>query len=506
VICTVANFRDQKDYPNLLRAARELADRGLDFRLVAVGQGPLENETRDLVRQLDLGDRVILTGFRPDAVRVMTAADVFTLASKWEGLPVAVMEACALGLPIVATAVGGVREQLRGEVDALLVPPGDHVALADALWGTAGDKDRRARLAAASIVRALDFDVSRARREVEATYARLVPPAVQLRPATDVSVPRLISGLDVRPASPEDRPAILDLLSRALGWGDDPRFAELFAWKHEQGAFGPSPMWVATHGGQVVGLRAFMRWEFVRGGQVLKAVRAVDTATDPDYQGRGLFTALTMHGLEALREEGVDFVFNTPNEQSRPGYLKMGWREVGRLRAAVAPARATSLGRILAARMPSERWSEELPVGTNADIGLEGLIETGVQSPPAREITTNRSSDYLRWRYGFAALRYRVIPDGTGAVVGRLRLRGAAREFVILDRFGIDPARADRVALRAAREAGADYVIRLGSSSVGAGYVPLMFHGPMLTWRAVSSSGMPPIANWNLSMGDVELF
>ena len=58
-----------------------------------------------------------------------------------------------------------------------------------------------------------------------------------------------------------------------LGRGDDPRFEQLFAWKHEQNAFGSSYMWVAADGNKIVGLRAFMRWEFVRGGEVLRAVR-----------------------------------------------------------------------------------------------------------------------------------------------------------------------------------------------------------------------------------------
>ncbi len=113
--------------------------------------------------------------------------------------------------------------------------------------------------------------------------------------------------------------------------------------------------------------RALMRWEFVRGGVVLRAVRAVDTATDPEYQGRGLFRSLTMHGLEHVRAEGVDFVFNTPNTQSRPGYLKMGWREVGRLPAAV---RFTGPGGAVAAlrsRVPADRWSQELTIGTSVD-------------------------------------------------------------------------------------------------------------------------------------------
>ena len=156
-----------------------------------------------------------------------------------------------------------------------------------------------------------------------------------LRPAPAKRRASAAPSLDIRPAEPEDRDAIITLLQRSLGSDGDPRYPELFAWKHDTNRFGPSPMWVATDGGRVVAFRALMRWEFVRGGKVLRAVRAVDTATDPDYQGRGLFRALTMHGLESVRAEGVDFVFNTPNDQSRPGYLKMGWREVGRLPAAV---------------------------------------------------------------------------------------------------------------------------------------------------------------------------
>ncbi len=150
VVGTVANFRPQKDYPNLLAAAKLLADRGVAVRFVAVGQGPQASEVAALHEQLGLGDRVILTGFRDDAVRVMGACDIFTLASKWEGLPVALMEALALGLPIVATKVGGVAEAMHDGQDAVLVPPGDAEALADALQKVVEDSSLRAQLATAA--------------------------------------------------------------------------------------------------------------------------------------------------------------------------------------------------------------------------------------------------------------------------------------------------------------------------------------------------------------------
>ncbi len=167
-------------------------------------------------------------------------------------------------------------------------------------------------------------------------------------------------GLEIRPATPDDRAQILGLLQRSLGWGDDPRFAELYRWKHETNAFGPSPTWVAVDGDRIAGVRIFMRWEFVRGGRVLRAVRAVDTATDPDYQGRGLFTALTIQALDEMKSDGVDFVFNTPNDQSLPGYLKMGWREVGRLPAAVRMRGPGAALKMVRARVPSAHWSEPI--------------------------------------------------------------------------------------------------------------------------------------------------
>ena len=118
---------------------------------------------------------VILTGFRPDAVDLMAACDVFAMSSLWEGLPVAVMEALALGLPIVATSVGGLAETFTDGVDALLVPSGDSSALADAIERVATDAALRDRLAAAAAARAPEFDAARAQRRLEQIYRSVAP-------------------------------------------------------------------------------------------------------------------------------------------------------------------------------------------------------------------------------------------------------------------------------------------------------------------------------------------
>ena len=183
------------------------------------------------------------------------------------------------------------------------------------------------------------------------------------RPAAKPTRARSRTGLDIREATPDDRPAIIELCRASLGWGDDPRFEQLFSWKHDQNAFGPSYMWVATDGDRIVGLRAFMRWEFVRGGEVLHAVRAVDTATHPDYQGKGLFTAMTMHGLDVIEHDGIDFVFNTPNDKSRPGYLKMGWQEVGKLPVAIRVAGPRGCRSMARSRVASSHWPLPVNIG-----------------------------------------------------------------------------------------------------------------------------------------------
>jgi GNAT superfamily N-acetyltransferase len=139
------------------------------------------------------------------------------------------------------------------------------------------------------------------------------------------------SDLTIRRASRADLPEILTLAQRSLGWLGDDADTRFFAWKHFENPFGESPMWVAEADGRLAGFRTFLRWDLCTPtGQVRHAVRAVDTATDPDFQGRGIFTRLTLAALDELRAEGVDFVFNTPNDQSRPGYLKMGWHLVAR--------------------------------------------------------------------------------------------------------------------------------------------------------------------------------
>lgn len=171
VVGMVANFRPSKAYPVMLEAAATLTAKRDDVLFVSVGQGPLQDEIERRAAELRLGDRFRFLGFRPDATRVMAGLDVFALSSDVEGLPVAVMEAKALGLPIVATTVGGLPGAIRDGIDGLLVPPRRSDELALALTRLVDSPTLLRELGQASGGSAHDYDARNAVRRLEELYS-----------------------------------------------------------------------------------------------------------------------------------------------------------------------------------------------------------------------------------------------------------------------------------------------------------------------------------------------
>jgi GNAT superfamily N-acetyltransferase len=320
----------------------------------------------------------------------------------------------------------------------------------------------------------------------------------------------------VRKATEADRDEIIQLCRASLGWRDGDPNEQLFAWKHDDNAFGASPSWVAVDAtAGIVGLRVFMRWRFREpSGSTFTAVRAVDTATHPDWQGKGIFRRLTLGAIPDLRADGVDVIFNTPNDKSRPGYLKMGWSQVGRVPVGVRPTSVRSLSTMARARTAADLWSESTDLGLDAgavfaDVdGVERLLS---RCGPADRITTDRTGDYLRWRYSFAPLRYRVVLLGDrleeGVVVVRLRRRGPALECAVCDLIVPSGASARGAMASIASTSAADYLLRCsGPADVLDGFVPAPQLGPILTWRPICRTGAPHMRDLCLSLGDVELF
>jgi GNAT superfamily N-acetyltransferase len=319
--------------------------------------------------------------------------------------------------------------------------------------------------------------------------------------------------LEIRRFVPADEPDALSLLHATRDVEPSIHDAAFFDWKHRQSPFGASPAWVAVADGRMVGFRTFMRWEFGRDDDVVRAVRAVDTATHPDYQGRGIFTKLTLHALGELEAEGVAFVFNTPNAKSRPGYLKMGWQLVDTLPVLARPRTPQSLVRMARARVPAEKWSLPSAAGIAAADALadhEAVAELLASTPPVPGLRTRRTPAFLSWRYSFAPLAYRALLVGDSVADGlalfRLRRRGAVLEAAMADILlpagrGGSRSKLVRHALKLSR---ADVAVQIAGATDRWKRLPGV--GPTLVWRAVSEQSCPPIGSWRLSLGDVEIF
>jgi glycosyltransferase involved in cell wall biosynthesis len=174
LVGSIANFKAAKDHATLLRAAVTVRAAVPEVRFLLIGQGPLEPETRRLASELGLDGTVLFAGFRADAHRLAAEVDVFTLSSTYEGLPIALIEAMALGRPCVATSVGGIPEVVRDGSQGVLVPPRDPDALAGGLVRLLADPGLRARMGAAARERALDFDIRKAVRRMEQVYSGLL--------------------------------------------------------------------------------------------------------------------------------------------------------------------------------------------------------------------------------------------------------------------------------------------------------------------------------------------
>lgn len=143
----VANLRGSKGHQYFLEAARNVLRERPNTRFLIVGDGVGSDSIRERVRGLGLERAVVLTGFRRDIAEVIAALDVLVLPStRSEGVPQTILQALAVGRPVVASAVGGIPEVVRHDETGLLVPPGDSIALACAVLSLLDDPSRARRL------------------------------------------------------------------------------------------------------------------------------------------------------------------------------------------------------------------------------------------------------------------------------------------------------------------------------------------------------------------------
>jgi glycosyltransferase involved in cell wall biosynthesis len=173
-VVSVASLQPQKGHAYLVRACAILRARGIDVRCLFIGEGPEEASLRRQITDAGLDEVVHLLGAlpRPRVIAALAGADAMALASvrlpkgKMEGIPVSLMEAMAMALPVVATDLSGVPELVRDGETGLLAPERDAEALASALASLHDDPDRAQRLAEAGrrhVAEAFDLRINTAR-------------------------------------------------------------------------------------------------------------------------------------------------------------------------------------------------------------------------------------------------------------------------------------------------------------------------------------------------------
>jgi glycosyltransferase involved in cell wall biosynthesis len=173
LLASVARFEPQKNPLGLIEAFARVLREEPGAYLAMAGEGSLLEASRSLAARLGVAGRIRFCGLCPDVPELLSACDLFALASDWEGSSVAVIEAMAARLPVVATAVGGVPELVDDGVTGVLTPAGDVAALAGALIALARDPARRRQFGEAAARRAVQFDASAMAQRYAALFERV---------------------------------------------------------------------------------------------------------------------------------------------------------------------------------------------------------------------------------------------------------------------------------------------------------------------------------------------
>ncbi len=277
-----------------------------------------------------------------------------------------------------------------------------------------------------------------------------------------------------------DAAGVTDLLSTSLSKSGG---ADWLRWKHRDNPFGISPAYVAVLDGKIVGTRFFLCWQFIRDEQIVPALRPVDTVTHPDARGKGVFKKLTLHGLAELTPEKDPLIFNTPNNNSLPGYLKMGWDVLPRTFSYYYCLRGLT-------RLPEVRLSAD-PLGKTEPVYQSGTY------------TTQKNLPFLSWRYKGEEYSFATYADGTpGELVYRIiRVRGV-RALSVSDFIGL-PDRAKKLIDATAAQLGI-WLIHLldGEGPTARAWGIKLQRGSSLV--AIRTSLPPDVLKFDFSSGDLE--
>lgn len=321
--------------------------------------------------------------------------------------------------------------------------------------------------------------------------------------------------MTVTQAAKSDLPQMITLLKQSLGESLIPKSEEYFVWKHHENPFGASKVLLAKDDDKIIGLRAFMYWTWASGKDSITAVRAVDTATDPAYQGKGIFRKLTMQAVDECKADGVGLVFNSPNPISMSGYLKMGWHQAGKMPIYIGP------GSVFPRRYGAgkeEKLLTQYPVHKAIE-PLKGAIFAEANN---KAWHTPIDFKYLEWRYQHCPIvRYgAIIEKGQFGFVFRLKKLKWFYELRICEAWTEnDSSITEKKAAKALKK-----LIRhirpaivtcapspgyLSGKKKPAGLFGPFNKGPMVTLRPLALDNLnnfDAFSHWQPSMGTMELF
>lgn len=314
--------------------------------------------------------------------------------------------------------------------------------------------------------------------------------------------------MEIREAIEKDIPEIVSVLKASLGEKELSLSEEIWKYKHIENPFGRSLVLIAEEEKKIIGVRAFMRWQWCTKGRRMSSFRAVDTATHPTHQGRGIFKKLTLTALKFAKEEGAAFVFNTPNEKSRPGYLKMGWKVTGNIQVGIKPA-LNSFWKIFK-KIPDYQINYEA-----SSVIIENLCSKWNGKLNDDKIYTEKSADYLKWRYENNPLRsYEVLATANFYIAGYIQVHRGIKELRIVESIYLDDIGKNEL-LHCIRSWSSKFgvqVVSFSSKLLNLTHPSLRGEfGPILTIRDINlhpreMDFYSSIENWSYSLGDLELF
>jgi glycosyltransferase involved in cell wall biosynthesis len=161
VFGTIANFSEHKDLPTMLVAFAEYLPSEPKSKLFMVGDGDDYDYLVDLTKELGISKNVVFAGFQEDVALFLACMNVFLVSSKLEGLNTSIIDAMNMGLPIVSTSAGGIKELVTNGLNGVLVPVGDHKALAGAMKKVAIGNDMVHVLGVAAMSKGASFSESK---------------------------------------------------------------------------------------------------------------------------------------------------------------------------------------------------------------------------------------------------------------------------------------------------------------------------------------------------------